>query len=246
MILVIGGLDPSGGAGLVADVQAATALGVHPASVATLVTVQDTGKLVRVEPLAAELVLAQAQAVLSDMAVRAIKLGALGTAATGRELAQLLRTRPDIPLVTDPVLVATSGGALAEEPLRAVYRDELFPLSDVATPNSTEFAALGGETVFADLLRRGLGSCIVTGGEGSGPRVRHLVMRDGQSRNFDAGARLAGRFRGTGCSFATAIAAGLARGDSLETALAAAEAFVRRTLAQAIAPGRGPAVPGRW
>src|SRR5699024_641656 len=118
-LLIIAGLDPSGGAGLAADIEAATALGVHPAPVATLVTVQDTVKGAASEPLAPELVVAQAEAVLADMPVGAIKLGALGTAAIGEAVAELLARHAGIPVVTDPVLVAAGGGSLA--------RDELIP-----------------------------------------------------------------------------------------------------------------------
>lgn len=246
VVLVIGGLDPSGGAGLGADIQAASVLGAHPAPVATLVTVQDTSGVKRVEPLAPELVVAQARAVLGDMKVGAVKLGALGTSAIGEALAGLLEGVRAGPVVIDPVLAASGGGRLADAGLCEVYRNRLLPLARVATPNHSEFDALGGETAFAVLFERGLGACIVTGGDAAGTRVRHLVIQRGSRREFDAGPRLAGDFHGTGCTFATALAARLAGGDSLDAALAAAEEFVRRALTQAFRPGRGRALPGRW
>src|SRR5690625_2249250 len=145
-LLIIAGLDPSGGAGLAADVEAAAALGVHPAPVASLVTVQDTVNVSASESLAPELVVAQAEAVLADMPVAAIKLGALGTAALGLAVADLLARHPDIPVVCDPVLVAAGGGALAEDELVPVYRERLFPASVLATPNREELAALAPES----------------------------------------------------------------------------------------------------
>ncbi|HKT31427.1 MAG TPA: bifunctional hydroxymethylpyrimidine kinase/phosphomethylpyrimidine kinase, partial [Gammaproteobacteria bacterium] len=138
MVLVIAGNDPSGGAGLAADTQAITALGAHPAPVVTALTVQDTVNAYRIEAESAQLVVAQAETVLKDMPVAAIKLGLLATAETGRAVAQLLRAHPGIPVVLDPVLVAAGGAALAEDALVAVYLDALLRLATVATPNAAE------------------------------------------------------------------------------------------------------------
>jgi len=245
VVLVVGGLDPSGGAGLAADIQAVTALGAHPAPVASLLTVQDTVRVLRAEPVAPRLVADAMRAVLADMPVAAVKLGALGSAAAGGAVAGVLRDYGG-PVVTDPVLAASGGGALAEPALLDTYREQLLPLSTVATPNHGEFETLGGTGAVTGWIARGLGACLVTGGDREGGRVMHVLHDARGSRDVDAGPRHPGEFHGTGCTFASAIAARLALGDGLEAALAAAGEFVARTLDRAFRPGRGQALPGRW
>lgn len=244
-LLIIAGLDPSGGAGLAADIEAATALGVHPAPVASLVTVQDTVNVSASEPLAPEWVVAQAEAVLADMPVAAIKLGALGTAGIGKAVADLLARHPTILVVCDPVLVAAGGGSLADNELIPVYRERIFPSSVLATPNREELAALGPEGA-GELLALGLAACLVTDGEGEGETIVHELHQPSGVRYLENGPRLPGRFHGTGCTLASAIAAGLARGETLEQAIDHAAGFVRRAVDNAFQPGKGQWVPKRW
>lgn len=246
VVLIVAGLDPSGGAGLAADIQAVTALGAHPAPVASLVTVQDTRNVMRSEPLDAELVIAQAEAVLADMAVAAIKLGALGTAAIGTAVADLAARHPGIPVVTDPVLAASGGGSLAGRELIGVYRERLFPRSVLATPNHAELEALAPGDGAAELLALGLPACLVTDGEGRGERIVHELQTEAGIELLPGGPRRPGRFHGSGCTLASAIAARLALGDALLDAIVAGDAFVQRAIARALTPGRGQAVPGRW
>lgn len=246
IVLVIGGLDPSGGAGLAADIQTVTALGAHPAPVLGLVTVQDTRRLWRAKPIGAELLVDQAEAVLNDCRVAAVKLGALGSAENGRAVADLLDRHADLPLITDPVLGATGGGRLAAAGLVKIYREKLIPRSLIATPNREEFKQLGGETALERWRVRGLGWCLVTGGDAPGDRVVHRLYGAGGRREIDVGPRRAGPFHGSGCTLASAIAAEVARGAEVEDAIAAAERFVQRSLAQAFSPGCGQALPGRW
>lgn len=244
-LLVMAGLDPSGGAGLAADIETAVALGVHPAPVATLITVQDTLNVSACEPLAPGLVVAQAEAVLADMPIAAIKLGALGTAAIGSAVADLLDRHADIPVVTDPVLVASGGGALAEAELIAVYRERLFPRSAVATPNREELARLAPEDGAAELLALGLPACLVTDGEGRGDCIVHELHAE-EVHLIKNGPRLEGSFHGSGCTLASAIAASIALGDDLDAAIHRAGAFVQKAVAQAYQPGCGQKVPKRW
>lgn len=245
VVLVIGGLDPSGGAGLAADIQTVTALGAHPAPVASLISAQNTLQLLHSAPLAPDLVGAQAAAVLADMPVAGVKLGALGTAPIGNAVVELLSRFTGL-VVTDPVLAATSGAALADAELLALYRTELLPRSRVATPNRREFDALGGERALPEWFAGGLAACLVTGGDGRGARVRHVLYLPEGRRQIDAGARLPGSFHGSGCTLASAIAVRLVLGDRTEEAIATAERFVRRSLEQALASGRGQHIPGRW
>ncbi|MGH8281495.1 MAG: bifunctional hydroxymethylpyrimidine kinase/phosphomethylpyrimidine kinase, partial [Gammaproteobacteria bacterium] len=170
VVLVIAGNDPSGGAGLTADTQAVTALGAHPAPVVSSLTVQDTVNAYHVEAVATQLVVAQAETVLQDMPVAAIKLGLLGTAATGKAVAQLLRAHPGILVVLDPVLVAAGGAALAEDALVTVYLEELLRLATVATPNAAESRRLAPQAVdaaarAAELRARGVPHVLVNGAD---------------------------------------------------------------------------------
>lgn len=246
VVLLIGGLDPSGGAGLGADIQAVTALGAHPAPAASLLTVQDTRALARMQAMAPELVVAQAEAVLADMRVEAIKLGALGTAGVGRAVAELVAKYPDIPVVTDPVLAASEGGVLAESGLMEVYRELILPASVLATPNRSELEKLAPTDGAAELLALGLPACLVTGGEGREQRIVHELHTSEGIELIPGGVRRAGAFHGSGCTLASAIAARIALGDALRDAVVAGDAFVQHAIGQAFKPGRGQAVPGRW
>ncbi len=246
-VLVIGGLDPSGGAGLTADIQTLSALGAHPAPVLSLITVQDTRRLWRAEPVGSELLLDQAEAVLNDCRVAAVKLGALGSAENGRAVVEFLERHADLLLITDPVLGATGGGRLTAAGLVQIYREKLIPRSLVATPNREEFEQLGGEAALERWREQGLGWCLVTGGDAPGDRVvQWLYGGAGSRREIDVGPRREGQFHGTGCTLASAIAAALALGMGIEEALAVAERFVQQSLARAFSPGRGQALPGRW
>lgn len=245
-LLVIAGLDPSGGAGLAADIETAAALGVHPAPVASLVTVQDTANVARSEPLAPELVVAQAEAVLADLPIAAIKLGVLGTAGIGTAVADLLARHAEIPVVCDPVLAAAGGGALAEADLVAVYRERIFPASVLATPNRDELAVLASEDGASELLALGLPACLVTDGEGRGDTVVNELHRASGIRLLEGGPRLSASFHGSGCTLASAIAACIALGDELVEAIEAAGRFMERAIAQAFTPGKGQAIPTRW
>ena len=132
VVLVIAGNDPSGGAGLAADIQAVTALAAHPAPVVTSITVQDTRNVHHVQPVSAELVAEQARVVLADLPVRAIKIGLLASAEIGAAVAELLTAHVGIPVVLDPVLVASGGGRLAEAALTEVLLTRLLPLTTVS------------------------------------------------------------------------------------------------------------------
>lgn len=249
-MLVIAGMDPSGGAGIVADVQALTALGVHPAPVTAAVTVQDTRNASAVRVLDADFVAAQARAVLADMPVAAIKLGLLGNAAVGRAVAGLIADHAYIPVVLDPVLVAAGGAALAAADLAAVLTGELLPRATLATPNGAECRSLapGAASLEAggrELIARGCRYVLVTGGdEATGAVTNILVGRDGFKRIFEW-PRLPGRFHGSGCTLAAAAAAAIARGQSIPDAAATAQRFTHGALENALRLGRGQRIPRR-
>jgi hydroxymethylpyrimidine/phosphomethylpyrimidine kinase len=249
-VLIVAGNDPSGGAGLAADIQAVTALGAHPAPVVTTVTVQDTTDVRQLEVMLPELVTAQARAVLDDQPVAAIKLGLLGSVAIGEAVAELLKQWRTIPLIVDPVLVAGGGGALAETSLTRVYLEQLFPLADLVTPNALESrrlapAATDASGRAATLLDAGCHHVLLKGADEDTPDVLNtLFSADGAQEEF-RWPRLPGSYHGSGCTLASAIAALLANGKAMRDAVNDAQRFTWDALQQGWRPGRGQAIPRR-
>lgn len=250
VVLVIAGNDPSGGAGLAADIQAITAAGAHPAPVVAALTVQDTRDVRHVQAVEAALVVEQARTVLADMPVAAIKLGLLADAAVGRALAQLLKGHASLPLVIDPVLAASGGGQLAADALLEVYLQELFPLASLITPNAAEsrrFAPAAADPAGRAqvLLATGARHVLVKGADEDSPDVRnHLFGRDGFHRE-SIWPRLPHSYHGSGCTLASAIAARLALGHAMPDAVQDAQRYTHDALRRGWQPGRGQHIPRR-
>jgi hydroxymethylpyrimidine/phosphomethylpyrimidine kinase len=250
-VLVIAGSDSGGGAGIQADLRALTDHGVFGATAITAVTAQNTLGVRRVDALSAGALRAQLDAVGDDLAVHAVKIGMLGTAELTLVVADWLRARAlAVPVVLDPVMVATSGDRLLDEDAVEALVHELAPLASVLTPNVPEAALLAGATtddrgaVLA--WARGLGGAVLlTGGDAPGDDVVDVLVDAGVVARTWRSPRLAGGpFHGTGCTLASALAAGLASGRGLEDAADGAIAYVRQRLACAFKPGAGAAVGG--
>jgi hydroxymethylpyrimidine/phosphomethylpyrimidine kinase len=250
-VLVIAGSDSGGGAGIQADIKTITALGGYAATAITAITVQNTLGVSAVETLSPDLMRAQAQAVLQDIGADAIKTGMLGSAAMVEAVADLLEAWPALPVVVDPVMVAKGGASLlAAEAIEAVRR-WLVPHATLLTPNVPEAAALTGLAIErADDLRRagaallnlGARAVLMKGGHIAGPRVIDLLMTDRGETTFE-GPRMDTRHtHGTGCTLASACAAGLAQGLALEPAVARAWAYVAEAIRRApgFGSGHGP------
>lgn len=250
VVLIIAGNDPSGGAGIAADIQAVTRLACHPAPVLAALTVQDTINAYAVEPVHAGFVTQQAEKVLQDLPVRAIKLGLLGTAATGEAVAKLLSRFPEIPVITDPVLVAAGGAQLAEEQLIEVYRERILPRTTLLTPNALELRRLapqGRDTSSraSSLLNRGTQWVMAKGGDEETPAVENFLFnRDGEQHHW-TWERLAGEHHGSGCTLASAIAAHVARGEEIPHAVELAQHFTFTALTNGWQLGRGQRIPNR-
>ncbi|MCG6871202.1 MAG: hydroxymethylpyrimidine/phosphomethylpyrimidine kinase [Gammaproteobacteria bacterium] len=249
-VLVFAGHDPSGGAGLIADIQALAAHGTHAAGIVTALTVQNTRRLEHSEPVAAELVRAQARCVLEDSHFHAIKTGLLPTCETVHVVAELAGPLR-LPLVLDPVQATDAGESLvAEGPrLRECLRAELVPLAVLVTPNFPEARWLTGQDdadhQARELARMGAGHILIKGTHQPGETIVHRLYRGGTLLRCFSESRLAGRFHGSGCALASAIAAGLARGDDLETAVAGGLAYSRASLERAYRAGRDQWIPER-
>lgn len=251
-VLVVAGNDPSGGAGIAADLQAITAAGGHPAPVITALTIQDTVNASAVEPVAPALVAAQMDAVLGDLQVAAVKIGLLATAAIAVAVADVLARHPGLPVVLDPVLVAAGGARLAEEALVGVILERLCPLTTLLTPNALEIRRLapaedGTEARASALRRAGCRFVLAKGGDeadAGNDEVLDTLYGPAGARLFRS-RRLAGSFHGSGCTLASACAARIACGDAVEEAVARAQALTHQWLERAFRPGRGQLVPLR-
>jgi len=237
-VLVFSGLDPSGGAGIGADLLAIAAQGVHALPVVTALTVQDHNRAYEAVPVDAALLERQAGALMASVAIAAVKIGIPGSAANAlaiaRVIGQLRARQPQLPVVLDPVLASGGGDALGQGDARAALAP-LLALATVVLPNLGEAAALELE---------GCRNVLVTGGHGQGEQVVNRWRGDGVERAW-RWPRLDGEFHGSGCTLAAALAARLALGEAMEQALEHAQAYVARALAQAYAIGAGQRIPRR-
>ncbi len=252
--LTIAGSDSGGGAGIQADLKTFAALGVYGASVITAVTAQNTNGVAAIHEVPPGFVTAQIDAVLSDLAVNAVKIGMLGNAATIAAVAAALDRYRQTNVVLDPVMAATSGERLLAPDAVAALRTELMPRALLITPNLAEAARLLDESEAADeaamtvqagrLVAGGANAVLLKGGHLRGEESVDILVARSEITRF-AARRIATRnTHGTGCTLASAIAAGLAKGQELVTAVRAAKDFVTAAIAAAdcvaVGHGRGP------
>lgn len=244
VVLAIAGSDSSGGAGIQADLKTATVLGVYGATVITALTAQNTQGVQGVHPVPADFVAAQLDSVLDDVDVTAVKIGMLGDPDVVAVVAAALDRLPGVPVVLDPVMVATSGHRLVADETVDEMRRHLVPRTTVVTPNAPEAALLTGRTVTSaeDLEPIGrhlvaLGStwALVKGGHLEGEVVVDALVSAEDAHRLGASRIWSQHTHGTGCTLSSAVATALARGEGVPTAVATARSYLRR----AIAAGRG-------
>jgi hydroxymethylpyrimidine/phosphomethylpyrimidine kinase len=236
-VLSIAGSDSGGGAGIQADIKTITMLGGYAMTAVTALTAQDTCGVHLVEAASPAMVAAQIDACISDLGVDAVKIGMLGSPAIAEVVAQRLE-RLAIPIVFDPVMIATSGAALADEATIAAF-ERLMAIATLTTPNVPELAALGGE---AALRARGI-AWLAKGGDAEGPEVADRLAVPGAEDVVWTAPRIETRHtHGTGCTLSSAIATHLARGLPLADAVGQARQFVRAALTAApgFGAGHGP------
>ncbi|MFN2433347.1 MAG: bifunctional hydroxymethylpyrimidine kinase/phosphomethylpyrimidine kinase [Gemmatimonadota bacterium] len=247
--LTIAGSDPSGGAGIQADLKTFHALGVYGAAVLTALTAQNTRGVSGVHAVPAEFVWAQIEEVVTDVPPDAVKTGMLGSRAVVLAVARAADEFDLAPLVVDPVMVATSGDRLLDEGAEATIRDELLPRAALVTPNAPEAAVLSGLVVAGldDLERAarrivhelGARAALVKSGDLPGELIRD-VLYDGATLEVFEEPKLRTRStHGSGCTLAAAIAAYLARGEAMAGAVRRARAFTRRAIEEAFPLGAG-------
>jgi hydroxymethylpyrimidine/phosphomethylpyrimidine kinase len=235
-VLVVGGSDSSGGAGIARDIETIAALGVRTCLAVTAVTVQTHEAATEIHDLPAGLVADQMHAAMQANTVAAIKIGMLATEQIIAAVAAVLRENRHIPAVLDPVLASSSGGPLLKASAIGTLTRNLMPLCRLVTPNLIELAILAGSPPAVDddgalqqgqkLLDAGWQTLLIKGGHAAGSRSTDILLRPRQQPiRFDA-PRLAGSMRGTGCMLASAIAAHLANAQSLEDATRKSKLFV--------------------
>lgn len=253
IVLAFAASDPTGGAGIQADLLTIASLGCHPLSVLTGLTVQDTRgveSLLAIEPAWVE---SQARRVLEDMPVAAFKLGVLGSVRNAETIAAILAEHPRTPVVLDPVLASGRGDTLADSETVQTLRTSLLPRTTVLTPNSLEARRLAGAAADSDLREcaraladLGCKYVLVTGTHESGAEVINTFYGARGVVREDRWQRLPGSYHGSGCTLASAIAAFLARGLDVERAVRQAQEYTWQSLAAGFSPGRGQAIPDRF
>ncbi len=255
-VLVFAGTDPTGGAGLQADILTLASMGCHPLSVVTAITVQDTVGVDDYLPIDAEWIADQARGVLEDIPVAAIKIGMIGSTEAVAAIAEVVSDYPDIPLVLDPVLTSGRGDPLANEELIEAIRDLLLPQTSILTPNSLEARRLAEDVNSDDddpdlsecarrLIDLGSEFVLITGAHEQGAQVTNTLYNTrGVIHRLDWD-RLAGNYHGSGCTLASALAALLAQGQDIAEAAREAQEYTYQTLKHAYRAGMGQHIPDR-
>ncbi len=250
VVMTFGGSDPTGGAGLQADIEALASMGCHAATIVTAITVQDTQDVKSYAPLDAELIIEQARAVLEDMPVAAFKIGMLGSVEAVEAIHTLLQDYPEIPVVLDPVLSSGRGTELADEDVPAAMESLLLPLTTVLTPNSLEARTLahGADSLDAcamALLESGCEFVLITGTHENTPKVVNSLYSNHRLLETFTWDRLPGSFHGSGCTLAASIAGLLAQGLEPFSAIHEAQQYTWETLNNSYRVGMGQSLPNR-
>jgi len=248
-ILIIAGSDSGGGAGIQADIKTVTMLGGHAMTAVTAITAQNTVGVMAVHPVPAETILAQIDAVVGDIGVDAVKIGMIGSPFAAKQVAkrlkQLKAEQPDLPIVFDPVMVATSGSTLADDATIAAF-GELMDIATIATPNLPELRRLTGDedaiSGALQLVSKHGCAVLVKGGHEEGEVIADALIETDNMTSWQGQRIETTSTHGTGCTLASAIATFLARGDSLPSAVDRARTFVRVALYAApnLGAGSGP------
>lgn len=262
-VLCLSGLDPSGGAGIQADIETLFSLGCHCMPVITSLTVQNTDNVLSTTPVSADLLASQLDALLADMRIDAVKIGLIDNVDVLHQIAifldRLRKLSPGLPVVADPVLKAGGGFNFSTDALINEYRLHIIPLCTVITPNTHELALLCPDAESPDdaarnLCNSGCHHVLLTGTHADTPDVVNRLY----SQRHNAGIpeiesrvlswswpRLPGSYHGSGCTFASALAASLANGHGMTEAAVAAQEFTWHALQQAHKPGAGQLLPDR-
>jgi hydroxymethylpyrimidine/phosphomethylpyrimidine kinase len=251
IVLTFAASDPTGGAGVQADILTIGALGGHALSVITALTAQDTSGVARVLPVEPAWITEQARRVLADIPVAAFKAGVLGSAQNVRAVSEIVEQFPAVPFVVDPVLASGRGDPLAQDDAIEALRELIVPRATVLTPNSLEARRLAdGAADLAECARRlldqGCEYVLITGTHEAGAEVVNTLYDESGVVREDRWPRLPGEYHGSGCTLASALAVRLAQGVEVPEAVREAQHFTWHALAAGFKPGAGQFLPNRF
>lgn len=248
--MVFAGHDPTGGAGIQADMEALISMGCHAATIITTLTVQDTQHVHHVVPMPADQVIEQARAVLNDMPIAAFKIGLVGSTQNATAIHTLLRDYPDIPVVLDPIVKSGAGDALSNDAVLTAMQTMLFPLTTVLTPNSYEARALAPAADTLDacahaLMDQGCEYVLITGTHETTPCVTNHLYGNSRLLETYEWKRLPHSYHGSGCTLASAIAGLLAQDATPQVAVRDAQQYTWDALNHGYRLGMGQHLPNR-
>lgn len=254
VVLAIGGHDPGGGAGIQADIESIGANGCHAATALTCVTVQDSCNISQLVPIPVATFRDQIEATLNDCRVAIIKIGLIGNLAAAEVIVEILHRYPTIPVVFDPVLAAGGGSEFANDRLVDYFRQTLIPLCRLITPNIPEAMRLSGLRNTTDydamgnlLLDLGTDAVLITGSHDpdQGREIIHRFYQTDTAPIHSSWQRLTGEFHGSGCTLASAIAARMAAGEKMQTALEQGLAYSWSAISHGFKTGKCQSIPER-
>jgi hydroxymethylpyrimidine/phosphomethylpyrimidine kinase len=255
IVLSFAATDPTGGAGIQADLLTLSSMGCHALTVVTAITVQDTAGVEDVLPIEADWVSDQARVLLEDMPVAAFKVGLVGSVENCAAIAEVVSDYPDVPLILDPVLASGRGDEMATEEMIDAMREMLIPQTTIVTPNSMEARRLADEGGDEELsledcakriLEMGCEYVLITGTHENTPQVVNTLYGQQGVIRSDSWQRLPGSYHGSGCTLASAIAATLANGLDIPEAVREAQEYTWQTLNAGFRPGMGQHIPDRF
>lgn len=255
IVLSFAATDPTGGAGIQADLLTLSSMGCHALTVVTAITVQDTAGIEDMMPVEADWVSDQARVLLEDMPVAAFKIGMVGSVENCAAIAEVVSDYPDVPLILDPVLASGRGDEIATEDMIEAMREMLIPQTTIITPNSLEARRLaddGGdeerslEDCAKRILEMGCEYVLITGTHENTPLVVNTLYGQQGVIRSDSWQRLPGSYHGSGCTLASAIAATLANGLDIPEAVREAQEYTWQTLNAGFRPGMGQHIPDRF
>src|SRR5487761_2068621 len=256
LVMCFAATDPSGGAGMQADILTIASMGCHPLSVVTAITVQDTSGVDDVLAMDDDWVVDQARAMLEDVPVAAFKIGLLGSVENIPAIAEVLADYPDVPLVLDPVLASGRGDELVDDDMLDAMRELLIPQTTIITPNSIEARRLAineddenDDPSLAECAKRilamGCEYVLITGTHEQTVKVTNTLYNESGVVRSDSWERLPGIYHGSGCTLASAIAALLAQDVDVPDAVKEAQEYTWQTLKSGFRPGMGRHIPDR-
>lgn len=248
-VLVFSGHDPTGGAGIQADIETLFQLKAHAIPIITCLTVQNSHNVLKLMPVSATQIQQQVTPILQDLQPKVIKMGLLGSVEGLNAVVEIVRQLPELPVVVDPILAAGGGKDLSQQDFIQQFYQHLLPLVDILTPNSEEARRLTGEQDLNQcaekLLAQGCQSVLITGTHENSVAVDNVFYQVKQKPQTLTWQRLPATYHGSGCTLAAAISAGLAHGLDKLSAIKQAQHYTWQALNQAYALGSGQLFPQR-